>query len=215
MKTKTVLLYEEIANSVTHGLGAVAGIIISFLMLFHAYNSGNSWYFGSVIAFCLSLILLYSASTIYHAYTGEKGKLLLRKFDHSAIFIFIAGTYTPFTLVTLREQDLWGWTIFGIVWTAAIAGTVISFCHMKGSWVKTLCYLLMGWVVIIAIKPMVNVLRASDNMDVFYWLIAGGVFYTLGTVFYTLDKYKFMHAIWHLFVLGGSLCHVVAVYKLY
>ncbi|MGL5317814.1 MAG: PAQR family membrane homeostasis protein TrhA [Bacteroidales bacterium] len=215
MKTKVATYNEELLNSITHGLGVIAGLIATNILLSHARATGDSWYFGSSLTFCLTLIALYTASTVYHFYPGERLKKLLRKFDHSAIFIFIAGSYTPFTLVTLREEGFWGWTLFSVIWLAALTGTLISFFYMKGSIIKTICYLLMGWMVVVAIKPLYTSLQASDHLDVFYWLIGGGLFYSLGTIFYTLDKIRYMHAIWHLFVLGGSICHFIAIYRIF
>lgn len=215
MDTKRQSYKEEILNTLTHGFGIIAGLIATIIMLTHAIMSGDNWYIWSSFTFCLTLILLYSSSTIYHSYTGSKLKQLLRKFDHSAIFIFIAGTYTPFTLVTLRNEGVWGWTLFGIVWGAALIGTIISFCYMKGSILKTICYLIMGWIVIVAVKPLYISLQQSNSIDVFYWLVGGGIFYTIGTIFFSLDKIKYMHAIWHVFVLAGSISHFIAIYQIY
>lgn len=212
MKSKTDIYKEELLNTITHGFGVIAGLIASIIMLTHASSTGDHWYLWSTLTFCMTLVILYSSSTIYHSYSGNKLKKLLRKFDHSAIFLFIAGSYTPFTLVTLRDQGFWGWSLFSFIWLAALTGTIISFCYIKGSIIKTICYLLMGWMVIVAIKPLYNTLLSTDRIEVFYWLIAGGVFYSLGTIFFTLDKLKYMHAIWHLFVLGGSICHFMAIY---
>ncbi|MGL5788107.1 MAG: PAQR family membrane homeostasis protein TrhA [Bacteroidales bacterium] len=215
MSTKAQSYKEEILNTLTHGFGIIAGFIATIIMLSHALMTNDDWYIWSSFTFCITLILLYSSSTIYHSYTGSRLKQLLRKFDHSAIFLFIAGTYTPFTLVTLRNEGAWGWILFGIIWGAAILGTIISFCYMKGSILKTICYLLMGWIVVVAIKPLYISLQQTNSIDVFYWLITGGIFYTLGTIFFSLDKIKYMHAVWHMFVLAGSVSHFIAIYQIY
>lgn len=212
MKSKTNIYKEELLNTITHGVGVIAGLIASFIMLTHASSTGDNWYLWSTLTFCLTLVTLYSSSTLYHSYSGDKLKKLLQKFDHSAIFIFIAGSYTPFTLVTLREEGSWGWILFSVIWLAALTGTIISFCYIKGSIIKTICYLLMGWMVVVAIKPLYSTLLLSDRIEAFYWLITGGVFYSFGTIFFTFDKLRYMHAVWHLFVLGGSICHFMAIY---
>lgn len=206
---------EELANALTHGTGVLAGIVSLIVLCLAAFESGNGWYLFSVIVFGFSMILLYGCSTFYHAVCDEQLKSLLRKFDHSAIFILIAGTYTPFTLVVLRESGYWGWALFIVIWLAAALGIGLSFSVMKrSSNLKTICYLAMGWIVVFAVRPLIDALSATGNMDAFFWLIAGGAFYTLGTVFFMLDAYRYMHPLWHLFVLGGSLCHVAAVYDL-
>lgn len=216
MKTAThAITKEELYNTITHGIGAVMGLGVMIWFAILSISTGNVWYITSFCTFALCMFLLYSMSTIYHAITNADLKRFFRKLDHSAIYLLIAGTYTPFTLITLREEGIWGWLLFGFIWCAAIIGIIFSFLKMKKtSIVKTICYLLMGWVVVFAIKPLITVLGESGHMDVLYWLVAGGAFYTVGTVFYVLDKYKYMHSIWHLFVLGGTLCHVIAIANL-
>lgn len=151
------------------------------------------------------MTLSYVTSTFYHASTHARQKRLLRRFDHSAIYLHIAGTYTPFTLVALRQEGYWGWSLFAIVWIAAVVGVWLSFRKMKKKdHLKTVCYLAMGWVVIIAFKPLLHVFRETGSMDVLYWLIGGGLFYTVGSLFFFLDKYKYMHPVWHFFVLEGA-----------
>ncbi|MDD6209860.1 MAG: hemolysin III family protein [Bacteroidales bacterium] len=206
---------EEFANAVTHGAGILAGVVSLVVLCVAAFYAGNAWYTFSVVVFGFSLILLYGCSCCYHACRDEKMKRFLRKLDHSAIFILIAGTYTPFTLVTLRQSGNWGWPLFILIWSAAIFGIILSFSVMKkSSNLKTICYLVMGWSVLLVVHPLIEALSAAGHMDAFYWLLAGGAFYTFGTVFFFLDSYRYMHPLWHLFVLGGSLCHVVSVYEL-
>ena len=186
---------EEVANVLTHGAGMIFGIVAIIVLLVASIRNGNPWVVGSSLVYALSMTSSYVTSTFYHASANARSKRLLRRFDHSAIYLHIAGTYTPFTLIALR--------------------IILSFRKMKKTdHLKTACYLAMGWVVIIAFKPLLDVCRQTDSMDVLYWLIGGGLFYTVGCIFYFLDKYKYMHPIWHFFVLGGSVCHFVSVYLL-
>ncbi|WP_293716625.1 hemolysin III family protein [uncultured Parabacteroides sp.] len=206
---------EEVANVLTHGAGMTFGIVAIILLLITSVRSGNPWAVGSSLVYALSMTSSYVTSTFYHASANVRQKRLLRRLDHSAIYLHIAGTYTPFTLVALRQEGYWGWSLFAIVWIAAVIGIALSFQKMrKTDHLKTVCYLAMGWVVIIAFKPLLDVCRRTDSMDVLSWLIAGGIFYTVGCIFYALDKYKYMHPIWHFFVLGGSTCHFISVYLL-
>ncbi len=206
---------EEFANVVTHGAGMLFGFIAIWVLMVKAIGTDDPWVMGSFAVYAVCMTLSYVTSTLYHASTADDRKLLFRRFDHSAIFFHIAGTYTPFTLVTLRQEGYWGWLLFTIVWVSAIAGVWLSFRHMKKqSLLKTGCYLLMGWVVVIAFKPLTEVFRQNGQMEVLYFLIAGGLFYSVGTVFFLLDKHRFMHSVWHLFVLGGTVCHFLSVYLL-
>ncbi|WP_075557394.1 hemolysin III family protein [Parabacteroides timonensis] len=206
---------EEVANVLTHGAGMIFGIVAIIVLLVASIRNGNPWVVGSSLVYALSMTSSYVTSTFYHASANARSKRLLRRFDHSAIYLHIAGTYTPFTLIALRNEGYWGWLLFSIVWIAAVIGIILSFRKMKKTdHLKTACYLAMGWVVIIAFKPLLDVCRQTDSMDVLYWLIGGGLFYTVGCIFYFLDKYKYMHPIWHFFVLGGSVCHFVSVYLL-
>ena len=206
---------EEVANVLTHGAGMIFGIVAIVLLLIASIRNGNPWAVGSSVVYALSMTLSYVTSTFYHASSHARRKRLLRRFDHSAIYLHIAGTYTPFTLVALREEGYWGWILFAIVWIAAVIGVFLSFRKMKKTdHLKTTCYLAMGWVVIIAFKPLVDVFQRTDSMDVLYWLIGGGLFYAVGCVFYFFDTYKYMHPMWHFFVLGGSFCHFISIYLL-
>ena len=158
----------------------------------------------------------YIASTVYHSYTNLTRKALWRKFDHSAIYFHIAGTYTPFTLIVLRQADCWGWLIFAIVWSVAIAGTGLSFANYKtGNKLETICYVLMGCTILIAFKPLVDTLfSTTGSFSAVCWLLAGGVFFISGAVFYSFKKVRYMHSVFHLFVLGGSICHIIAIWKI-
>lgn len=198
---------EELANSLTHGLGALLGIVGLILLVTGATRHGNAWHVVSTAVFGTTLVLLYSASTLYHSIPGEHAKHLLQKFDHAAIFLLIAGTYTPFVLVTLRGP--WGWSLFGVVWGLAVVGVALKFWFAGRFRVtSTLIYVAMGWLVLIAIKPLVAALPAGGMR----LLVAGGLCYTGGAVFYLWKRLPYHHAIWHLFVLGGSICHWAAVF---
>ncbi len=197
---------EEFASTVTHGVGlalSLAGLVVLVVL---AALKGTAWHIVSCAIYGATLVLLYSASTLYHAVRSPRAKHILRILDHGAIYLLIAGTYTPFTLVTLRGGL--GWTLFGLVWALALAGILFKVFHVdRFPIVSTLVYLSMGWLVVIAWKP---VLRQVPGGGIAL-LVAGGLAYTAGILFYASHKLPFNHAIWHLFVLGGSICHYVAV----
>jgi len=198
-------LGEIIANSVTHGVGAVLSIAGMAVLLALAATRGDAWHVVSCAIYGASLVLLYTFSTLYHALPGERVKRVFRVFDHSSIYLLIAGTYTPFTLVTLRGA--WGWALFGIVWGLAIAGIVFKcFWVDRFAVLSTLLYVLMGWIVIVAVKPLLSVM----SWNAFLWLLAGGIAYTAGVLFFASRK-AYAHAVWHVFVLAGSVCHYFAV----
>jgi hemolysin III len=197
---------EEVANALTHGLGAVASLAGAVWLISRAVRFGDAWQLAGAAAFGASLLLLYTASTLYHAVRHHVAKARLRVFDHCAIFVLIAGTYTPFTLVALRGG--WGWSLFGVVWTLAVAGVIFKlFFTGRYDRLSTAIYLAMGWLVVVAAVPMVRALSVTALL----WLAAGGLAYTAGTLFYHNQRIPYAHAIWHLFVLGGSACHFVAV----
>jgi hemolysin III len=197
---------EETANRLTHGLGVVLSVAGLVLMVFYSSRHGDAWQVVSTAIFGATLVLLYSASTLYHSFSGERRKVLLQKFDHAAIFLLIAGTYTPFVLVTLRGP--WGWSLFGIVWALAVAGVTLKFWYAgRFRLASTLLYLGMGWLVMVALKPLMAALPAGG----LHLLVAGGLCYTGGAVFYLWRRMPYSHAIWHLFVLGGSAAHFAAV----
>ena len=206
---------EERANTFTHAIGIIFGIIAGGFLIQKAINSSNNWAIISVSVYVLFMTFSYVTSTLYHVDKDEKRKLLRRKFDHAAIYVHIAGTYTPFTLVVLRNESYWGWSLFGVIWTAAIAGIFLSFLKLKNaSKLETACYVAMGWVVVVAFKPLIDALSVNNSMPALYWLIGGGLFYTVGSVLYSFKKIQYMHAIWHLFVLGGSVCHALAIWNI-
>ena len=199
-------LRDEIASALTHGFGAAAALAGGAVLITLAAIHGDAWQLGASIVFGVTLLLLYLASTLYHSIQHPVAKGRLKVFDHCAIYLLIAGTYTPFTLIGLRGP--WGWGLFAAIWTLALAGVVFKL-YYTGRFKKlsTLIYIAMGWLVLVAIKPMLSSLDAWT----LGWLLAGGLFYTLGTYFYHRESIPYAHAIWHLFCIGGSVCHYVAV----
>lgn len=204
---------EELANSLSHALGIVLGIIGGYILLNRAYAASDGWKITSVCIYLLGMISCYIISTSYHAAKEVGRKRILQKWDHASIYTHIAGTYTPFTLVTLRSSGLWGWGLFTFVCLSAIAGIIVSFRKSgKHSHLETVCYVAMGASILIALKPLIELLSANNQISALYWLISGGVSYVVGAVFYSLAKIRYMHTIFHFFVLGGSICHILAIY---
>ena len=196
----------ELASALTHGVGAMAALAGSAVLITLAALHGDAWQLGASIVFGVTLLLLYVASTLYHSVQHPVAKGRLKVFDHCAIYLLIAGTYTPFTLIGLRGP--WGWGLFIAIWTLAIGGVVFKLFYTgRFKRLSTLIYIAMGWLIIVAIKPMLNSLDAWT----LGWLLAGGLFYTLGTYFYHRESIPYSHAIWHLFVIAGSVCHFIAV----
>ena len=200
---------EEAVNSVTHGLGLVLSVAGLTLLVIMAALRGDVWQVVSFSIFGATLTLLYSASTLYHSVRNPRAKQVLRIIDHSAIYLLIAGTYTPFMLVSLRGA--WGWTLFGVIWGLAFLGIAFKtlFGHRFPK-LSTIAYVLMGWLCLIAIREMF----ARVPLDSLIWLGVGGVLYTGGVIFYQWRKLPYNHAIWHLFVCGGSVGHFFAVFCL-
>ena len=200
---------EEILNSLTHGIGIPLGMIGFILLLMQAMETGNSIYLVAVSVYGISFIWTYTTSTLYHSFfkAHVKTRNFLHLLDHTAIYLFIAGTYTPVALFALPE--VWDLGILAGIWALAILGILIKvFSIGKYQKLSLVFYLLMGWMIVVAARPMMD--YASPAL--LYWLLGGGLCYSLGTVFFSLRKLKFSHAIWHLFVLGGSLCHFYGIY---
>lgn len=202
------MYYGEKFNSISHSAGALLAAIGGVLLIVLAAQSGDPWKIVSFSVYSATLLTLYLTSTFYHAVRGA-AKDVLRKLDHCAIYLLIAGSYTPFTLVTLRGEL--GWWMFGAVWGLALVGIVQELWIAKGARVLSLViYLLMGWLAVIGIVPLI----AALSWDGFWWLVGGGLFYTVGIGFYATDhKVRHGHGVWHLFVLAGSVCHYVAVLR--
>jgi hemolysin III len=198
---------EERLNAITHGVGtamAVGGLVV---LVVAAQLYGSIWHTVSFSIYGVSLVLLYLASTLYHSFTDAKLKYIFKIIDHAAIYLFIAGTYTPFTLVVLHGTL--GWTVFGVIWGLALIGVFYKiFFAGRFKILSTICYIIMGWLMIFCIKPLIHIL---PTMGV-GWLLAGGLLYTLGAGVYLWRRLPYNHAVWHMFVLSGSICHFIAVF---
>ncbi len=218
-KEKRSVMYtvgEEIFNSVSHGVGVLLSIAALVLLIIFGVIYSDGYGLASGLVFGISLILLYTMSMTYHIVQNEKGKKVLRIFDHCSIFILIAGTYTPYLLVSLREVPFvlgslagsLGWVIFGIIWGATVLGVLLNSLSLeKFKIISLVLYVLMGWGIILSIKPLAQNLPFGGLV----LLVAGGLVYTIGIVFYVLKKYRYMHSVWHLFVLAGSVCHYFSI----
>ncbi|MFH1981566.1 MAG: hemolysin III family protein [Pseudomonadota bacterium] len=193
-------------NSISHLIGAVAALAGLSILVVIAARQGDPWKIVSFSIYGATLVLLYVFSTLYHS-LKNRAKTVFRALDHQSIYLLIAGTYTPFTLVSLRGA--WGWSMFGVVWGLALLGMTLEFMPRKGHRIlPVIIYLLMGWLMMVALKPLLQALPAAG----FFWLLAGGGFYTVGVAFYAFDKkVRHFHGIWHLFVLAGSVCHFFTI----
>ena len=204
---------EERANYLTHGFGLLMSVAATVLLLSRAVAAGNNRALTGYALFGFGMIACMSASTVYHYVQEPHLKARLRHFDHASIYLLIAASYSPFTLILLCNTPFWGWFIFVLVWFIALAGIIISFRPLKrNSHLKTASYVLMGLIVLIAFKPLIEVARAQDVMDMVIWLIAGGFFYIAGAVIYATARREFVHAVFHLFVLLGLASHIYAAY---
>ena len=201
---------EEIWNAASHGGGILIGVVFGIIFLVWCFQADNNWARVGVILYLFGMLGSYVASTLYHSMKHHsKWKERLRKWDHAAIYWHIAGSYSPLTLTALREQGYWGWSLFIFVWSCAIAGTIVSFIRLKEhSNLETFCFIGMGLSVFVAFKPLMD----SVSEAAIIWLIAEGVCYITGAVFYTFHQKKFMHSVFHFFVLAGSVCHIIAVW---
>lgn len=198
---------EEIANSLSHGFGLAAAVVATPFLILHAVRQGDAWFIVGASVFAATMVLLYLASTLYHALPAGRAKGVFRVIEHSAIFLLIAGTYTPFTLGVLRGA--WGWSLLGLVWGIAVIGVVLKALNrMAHPILTTGLYLLMGWLIVVAAQPLSDRVPASGLL----WLVAGGLAYTLGVIFFAFDsRVRYGHFIWHLFVMAGTACHYFAV----
>lgn len=205
-QAKERLPLEEVANCATHGLGLALSVAGFVALVVLAWSYGDAWHVASCGVYGASLVALYLASTLYHGARAPRAKQLFQALDHCGIYLLIAGTYTPFTLVTLRGP--WGWTLFGLVWGLALAG--ILFRVLFGTRYRPVAvasYVLLGWLCVVAVKPILALVPLGGLA----WIVAGGLTYTMGVFFFAAKRIPHNHAIWHLFVLGGSICHYVAV----
>lgn len=206
MADRPQTLGEEIANAISHGVGFLLAVASLPILVHQAALRGTAFDVVGASVFAATMILLYLVSAIYHAIPASRAKVLFNRLDHAAIYIFIAGSYTPFTLGVLRGG--WGWTLFGVVWACAALGVAIKLLNrLRHPLVSTGLYLAMGWVAVVAIDPLLARMPAAG----FAWLVAGGIAYTLGAAVFLLDnRLRYAHFVWHLLVLGGSVCHFFA-----
>jgi hemolysin III len=198
---------EEIFHGITHGIGAALSIAGLVILVVLAAQMGDVWRIVSFSIYGGSLTLLYLASTLYHSFQDERLKQFFRHFDHLSIFLLIAGTYTPVTLISLRGA--WGWTLFALIWGFAVSGIVYELLFLgRYKWITMSIYLGMGWLAVVAIKPMLTMAPRG----LFWWLLAGGLCYTGGVFFYARKKMRYHHVLWHCFVLFGSACHFLGFF---
>lgn len=210
---KFYTLREERANYLTHGLALLISITATILLLRKAIIAEDDWALFAYALFGLGMIGCMGASTLYHYVQEPLRKARLRHYDHASIYLLIAASYSPFTLILLRDEPFWSWFIFGVVWLIALTGILISFRPLKrNSHLKTASYVLMGLIVLIAFKPLLEVARAADAIDTVIWLFVGGLFYIAGAVIYAMAKHEFVHAVFHLFVLLGLASHIWAAW---
>lgn len=199
-------LGEEVANTLSHGLGFLLAVASLPILVWQAKRLGSAVDIVAASVFAATMMLLYGVSALYHALPRGAAKAWFQRFDHAAIYLFIAGSYTPFTLGVLKGA--WGWSLFGVVWGAAAFGVTVKLLNrLRHPWVSTVLYVAMGWVAVVAAGPLMERLPTAGLV----WLVAGGLSYTLGAVVFLLDnRIRYAHAVWHLFVLGGSVCHFFA-----
>ncbi|MDD4777922.1 MAG: hemolysin III family protein [Fermentimonas sp.] len=213
-KEKFYTLREERANYLTHGFGLLMSIIASGILINKAIIAEDIWALSAYSLFGIGMVLCMASSAIYHFVQEPAKKQRLRHFDHASIYLLIAASYSPFTLILLREDEpVWAWFIFSLVWLIAIVGITLSFRPLKrNSHLKTISYVIMGLVVLIAFKPLIDVANSKNSIDVILWLVAGGVFYIAGAIIYATAKREFVHSIFHVFVLLGLASHIYAAW---
>ena len=201
---------EELWNSWSHAGGIMLGVTVGVVFLYMAFSGEDPWTRLGVCLYLFGMLGSYVASTVYHALPrSSKWKERLRRWDHAAIYWHIAGSYSPLTLTALRDQGYWGWSLFSFVWLCALAGTIVSFVRLKEhSNVETFCFIGMGLSVLVAFKPLID----SVSVAALSWIIAEGVCYIIGALFYSFHRKRYMHSVFHFFVLAGSICHIVAVW---
>ena len=197
---------EELANSLTHGFGLALSLVAAPVLILTAIATDDPWRIVAVSIYAATLVMLYAASTLYHSVRRVEHKEMWQRVDHAAIYLLIAGTYTPFTLISLRGA--WGWSLFGVVWGLAVIGVILKSSYgARLPALSTAIYLAMGWLIVIALRPLSQHVAPTGLR----WLALGGALYTGGVVFYVWERIRYSHAVWHLFVLGGSISHFAAV----
>lgn len=204
---------EERINTLSHALGIALGVVSGCFLLHKAAHNPDPFAVACVVVYLAGMLLSYITSTWYHGSRPGKTKEALRTLDHAAIYVHIAATYTPFTLLVMRDSGMWGWGIFAFVWLIAIIGLILCFTNLKEhSNLETASFIGMGCTVLIAIKPLMDSLSAMNAMPAFWWLIGGGVSYITGALFYSRPRVKYMHCTFHIFCLGGSICHIIGIW---
>lgn len=212
-KMKTYSKREEKANYLTHAFGVLIAAIATLLLVKRAMEAENAWAVVAYSIFGIGMMVCMTASTVYHYSQQPERKKKLRYLDHASIYLLIASSYSPFTLILIRNEGCWGWGLFGLVWLIALIGIGLNFRGLKANnHLKTASYVLMGMVAFIAIKPMVEVALAIDALASLYWLGIGGVFYIVGALLYALARREFMHTVFHVFVLLGLVSHIIAAW---
>lgn len=197
---------EEIFNSVSHGVGVCLSVAALVLLIVFAAIGGSGYGLAGAIVYGISLVLLYTMSMVYHIVSNPVGKKVLRIFDHCSIFVLISGTYTPYLFMCM--QGAMRWIMFGLIWGATVIGILLNAINLeKFKKISMVCYVLMGWAIVFTIKPIIQ----SIELGGFLLLVSGGIVYTVGIIFYGLKKYRYMHSVWHLFVLAGSICHYLSI----
>lgn len=205
-KTKFYTKKEDLVNAITHGIGALLSIAALVILIVFSSIYGNAWYIVSFTIYGVSLVLLYTISTLYHSLRGQKVKKVFQIMDHSSIYILIAGTYTPLLLTVLRSPS--GWVIFGVIWGLAITGVAIQpFVINKNNLLSTIIYIIMGWLIMVEFNKLAIVVPKISLL----FLVIGGILYTVGAGLYMIKKIPYNHGIWHLFVLAGSVCHFFTI----
>jgi len=212
MNRKQYTQGEEIANAATHGFGILLGVVAGIWLLQKALCGSDLWAVSCVSVYIICMLFSYIASTLYHACNEGEQKTILRKLDHIAIYFHIAGTYTFFTLTIFSNAAFWGWALFLVVWIIAFTGSYISYKGKGiGNRLETTCYVAMGLVVLVAFKPLIDTLIPLKALDILWYIIAGGVSFILGALLYSFKKIPYIHSIFHLFVIGGSIFHILAI----
>ena len=207
-KAPDYTLGEELFNSISHGVGVLLSIAALVLLIVFGAIGGGGYKLASGLVYGISLVLLYSMSMVYHIVQGKKGKAVMRIFDHCSIFVLIAGTYTPYMLMLTTTDKVRGWVMFGIIWGMAVIGILMNSISLERfKKISLVCYIIMGWAIVFTIKPIIEGVP-PNGVRLLLW---GGIIYTVGIIFYVLKKYRYMHSVWHLFVLGGSVCHYLSI----
>ncbi|MEA4937572.1 MAG: hemolysin III family protein [Paludibacter sp.] len=212
-KTKSYSKREEKANYLTHAFGVLIAIFATYMLVNRALNADNGWAAFAHSIFGLGMLACMMSSTAYHYTQDPELKSIFRHFDHGSIYLLIASSYSPFTLILIRNEGYWGWGLFALIWLIALVGIGFNFRTLKANnHLKTASYVLMGLIVLIALKPMIEVAIAKDCLATLYWLGIGGVFYIAGSLIYALAKREFAHAVFHIFVLMGMVSHIIAAW---